>query len=40
MFIHWGVYSVPARGEWVMENEGWTIGDYEKYAAQFYPAPL
>jgi len=38
MFIHWGVYSVPARGEWVMETEGWAIGDYEKYAAQFYPA--
>src|SRR5258707_6208026 len=38
MFIHWGVYSVPARGEWVMDTEGWAIGDYEKYAAQLYPA--
>src|SRR5258708_34989899 len=38
MFIHWGVYSVRACGEWVMETEGWAIGDYEKYAAQFYPA--
>src|SRR5258706_363848 len=31
MFIHWGVYSVPARGEWVMETEGWAIGDYDRY---------
>src|ERR1035441_3076093 len=22
MFIHWGLYSVLARHEWVMENEG------------------
>ncbi len=21
MFIHWGLYSIPARGEWVMTNE-------------------
>ncbi len=21
MFIHWGVYSIPARGEWVQWNE-------------------
>ncbi len=22
MFIHWGLYSGPGRGEWVMEHEG------------------
>src|SRR5438270_6049928 len=38
MFIHWGVYSVPGRGEWVMENEKIPITDYEKFAPQFNPA--
>jgi alpha-L-fucosidase len=37
MFIHWGVYSVPGRGEWVMENEKIPIVDYEKFAPQFNP---
>ncbi len=22
MFIHWGLYAVPAKGEWYMENAG------------------
>ena len=21
MFIHWGLYSIPGRGEWVRSNE-------------------
>jgi alpha-L-fucosidase len=37
MFIHWGVYSVPARGEWVMEHEHIPVNEYEKFAAQFNP---
>ncbi|MGB6487529.1 MAG: alpha-L-fucosidase [Steroidobacteraceae bacterium] len=37
MFIHWGVYSVPARGEWVMEHEHIPVAQYEKFAAQFDP---
>ena len=37
MFIHWGVYSVPGRGEWVMENEEIPITEYEKFAPQFNP---
>ena len=37
LFIHWGVYSVPARGEWVMENEKIPISQYEKFAPQFNP---
>lgn len=37
MFIHWGVYSVPARGEWVMEHEHIPVSQYEKFAAQFDP---
>src|SRR6202451_4181756 len=38
MFIHWGVYSVPGRGEWVMENEKIPISEYEKFAPQFNPS--
>ena len=37
LFIHWGVYSVPARGEWVMENEKIPVSQYEKFAPQFNP---
>jgi alpha-L-fucosidase len=37
MFIHWGVYSVPARGEWVMEHEKIPVSEYEKFAPQFNP---
>lgn len=31
MFIHWGVYSGPARGEWYMENSAVTPENYRKY---------
>jgi alpha-L-fucosidase len=37
MFIHWGVYSVPGRGEWVMNTEKISIAEYEKFAPQFNP---
>lgn len=37
MFIHWGVYSVPARGEWVMYNEKIPVSEYEKFPPQFNP---
>jgi alpha-L-fucosidase len=37
MFIHWGVYSVPGDGEWVMNNRKMTVADYEKLAPQFDP---
>ncbi len=37
MFIHWGVYSVPARGEWVMYNEKIPVAEYEKFPPQFNP---
>ncbi len=32
MFIHWGLYAVPAKGEWYMENAGIPIDTYRKYA--------
>ena len=37
LFIHWGVYSVEGRGEWLMNNEKISIADYEKLPPQFNP---
>jgi alpha-L-fucosidase len=37
MFIHFGAYSVPARGEWVKSNEKMTTGQYQKYVDVFNP---
>jgi len=39
MFIHWGLYSIPGRHEWVMEMEGISAQEYEKLARQFNPKP-
>src|SRR3989441_4400041 len=47
MFIHWGLYAVPAGeykgqrstriGEWIMEWANIPRADYEKFASQFNP---
>ena len=37
MFIHWGVYSIPARGEWVMYQEHIPHQEYAPLAAKFAP---
>jgi alpha-L-fucosidase len=37
MFIHWGVYSTLANGEWVMEQRPLTVAQYEKLPSQFNP---
>ena len=47
MFIHWGVYSVPAGvykgkeikglGEWIMEDAKIPIPEYEQFAREFNP---
>jgi alpha-L-fucosidase len=47
MFIHWGLYAVPAGtyngkrvdgiGEWIMNNGKIPVKEYEKYAEQFNP---
>src|SRR5437879_9205526 len=39
MFIHWGVYSTLERHEWVMENEGIPVSEYERLAPRFKPVP-
>ena len=38
LFIHWGLYSMAARHEWVMNNEKIPVPDYEqKYFSRFNP---
>lgn len=37
MFIHWGLYSILARGEWVMHNERIPVSEYEPLVQQFNP---
>jgi alpha-L-fucosidase len=39
MFIHWGLYSTQGRHEWVMENEGIPVAEYEQFAKTFKPEP-
>lgn len=37
MFIHWGIYSIPARGEWVRSPEKMSVEEYQKYFDAFDP---
>ena len=37
LFIHWGVYSVLGKGEWVMNNDKIPVAEYEKLPARFNP---
>jgi alpha-L-fucosidase len=37
MFIHWGLYSILARGEWVMHFERIPGEEYEQLVPQFNP---
>ncbi|MBS1602346.1 MAG: alpha-L-fucosidase, partial [Bacteroidetes bacterium] len=37
MFIHWGIYSMAARHEWVKHNEHMTNEEYQKYFDFFNP---
>ncbi|MFA6292846.1 MAG: alpha-L-fucosidase [Victivallales bacterium] len=37
MFIHWGLYSIIGRHEWVREHERWTTSDYAKIADLWHP---
>lgn len=35
MFIHWGLYSIPARGEWIRGNERMSWEQYQVYFDEF-----
>jgi alpha-L-fucosidase len=37
LFIHWGLYALPARHEWVKNRERITDEDYQKYLNHFDP---
>ena len=37
MFVHWGLYALPARHEWVMNRERIPVEEYEKYFQHFNP---
>ncbi len=37
MFIHWGLYSIPAGDGWYMRNKKIAYSEYSKYAEQFNP---
>ena len=34
LFIHWGLYALPARGEWVMWKEAIDKDEYRKLMDQ------
>lgn len=38
IFLHWGIYSMFAQGEWYMHNANIDWREYEKAASAFYPA--
>src|SRR6187397_2171860 len=38
MFVHWGVYSLLGNGEWVMQNRGMRVPEYEWLASTFNPS--
>ena len=37
MFIHWGLYALPARHEWVKNYERMTNEQYQKYFEEYNP---
>src|SRR5882724_3997042 len=37
LFIHWGIYALPARHEWVKNREKITDADYQRYFDHFDP---
>ena len=37
MFVHWGLYALPARHEWVKNREELTDDGYQKYFEHFDP---
>ncbi|MBI1317484.1 MAG: alpha-L-fucosidase [Candidatus Hydrogenedens sp.] len=37
LFVHWGVYSLLGKGEWVMNNDKIALDEYEQLPGQFNP---
>ena len=39
MFVHFGLYSVEGRNEWLMVRENYPVEEYEKLSERFLPKP-
>ncbi|WP_067103134.1 alpha-L-fucosidase [Streptococcus sp. DD13] len=37
MFIHWGLYAIPGKGEWIRSHQSLSIEDYQPYFEAFNP---
>ncbi|WP_099204537.1 alpha-L-fucosidase [Scatolibacter rhodanostii] len=37
MFIHWGLYAIPGKGEWMRSVEHTSLEDYQVYFDEFNP---
>lgn len=37
MFIHWGIYAIPAQGEWYISGAQMNLQEYEHYMQEFNP---
>lgn len=37
LFLHWGLYALPAKGEWSYAYDDWAPGEYEALAERFNP---
>lgn len=37
LFIHWGIYAIPGRGEWVRSKEEMSIEEYQPFFESFDP---
>ena len=37
LFLHWGIYAIPGRGEWTYANDAWEPGAYEHLMHEFNP---
>lgn len=37
LFLHWGLYAIPARGEWVRSQERIPSEQYDRYMEEFDP---
>ena len=35
MFLHWGLYAIPGRGEWYMSGARMPAEEYERYMREF-----
>ncbi len=38
LLIHWGIYALPARHEWIMNRELLSDEEYQKYVDYFDPS--